>query len=183
MGCPPGGGAVRTLADEAATRLGVGRIVEWARAHALPGAALVGIQTGGARLAEAVASSLAAGGKTIPMGLLDITLYRDDLAMRLRQPVVRRTEMPFSVDGATILLLDDVLYTGRTLRAALGELHDLGRPARVLLGVLVDRGGRELPIQPDAFGIRCDVPSGERVEVDWSASAGPRILVTAEVPR
>ncbi len=127
---------------------------------------LVGIRTRGvpiaARLAEILASSV---GEGIDVGAVDITLYRDDLDRNNRWPVLRGTEIPFSVDNAEIVLVDDVLFTGRTVRAALNSVCDLGRPACVRLAVLVDRGGRELPIRADYVGLRCDALPGQRVVV------------------
>jgi len=117
--------------------------------------ALVGIRARGVPLAARIAESLRAlTGVHVPTGALDITLYRDDL-MRHQvgpQPLVRRTEIPFSIDDRLILLVDDVLYTGRTIRAALDALIDFGRPRAIQLVVLVDRGHRELPIRPDYVG-------------------------------
>ena len=130
--------------------------------------ALVGIRTRGVPLARRVARTLREiTGADVPTGALDITLYRDDLMRHAvgPQPVVRRTEIPFSIDDRKIILVDDVLYTGRTIRAALDELADFGRPARIMLAVLVDRGGRELPIQPDVVGKKVDVRPGGRVDV------------------
>jgi pyrimidine operon attenuation protein/uracil phosphoribosyltransferase len=91
-------------------------------------------------------------GEDVPVGAVDITLYRDDLGQANRWPVLRGTEIPFVVDGAEIILVDDVLFTGRTVRAALNAICDLGRPSRVRLAALIDRGHRELPVQPDVVG-------------------------------
>ncbi len=115
--------------------------------------ALVGIQTRGVPLARRLARKLAEMGvEEPPVGILDINLYRDDLSRVAAHPVVRRTEIPFPVEDRRIVLVDDVLYTGRTIRAALDALTDLGRPRLIRLAVLVDRGGREMPIQPDFVG-------------------------------
>jgi pyrimidine operon attenuation protein/uracil phosphoribosyltransferase len=117
--------------------------------------ALVGIRTRGVPLARRIARALQEiAGDDVPTGALDITLYRDDLMRQTvgPQPVVRRTEIPFSIDDRKILLVDDVLYTGRTIRAALDALIDFGRPGAIQLVVLVDRGHRELPIKADYVG-------------------------------
>jgi pyrimidine operon attenuation protein/uracil phosphoribosyltransferase len=100
-----------------------------------------------------------------PLGTLDIALYRDDLAQRGSAPVVGPTDIRFPIQGKSIVLVDDVLYTGRTIRAALSELLDFGRPRRVWLAVLVDRGGRELPIAADFAGARVEAGEGEDVQV------------------
>jgi len=118
------------------------------------------------RLAHARAGILAQiEGAGPPVGLLDITLYRDDLGARLDQPEVKETRIDFDITGREVLLVDDVLFTGRTIRAALNALMDFGRPARVLLAVLVDRGHRELPIRPDFVGKNIPTEAGDRVEV------------------
>ena len=115
--------------------------------------ALVGIQTGGVVLANRLVSKVAAlTGKPPRTGTIDITLYRDDLAQATHFPEIRSTDVLFDVGGIEIVLVDDVLYTGRTIRAALDALMDLGRPRAVRLAVLMDRGGRELPIRPDFLG-------------------------------
>ncbi|MBI1872524.1 MAG: bifunctional pyr operon transcriptional regulator/uracil phosphoribosyltransferase PyrR [Acidobacteria bacterium] len=117
--------------------------------------ALVGIRTRGVPVAKRIARNLfEITSEQVPTGALDITLYRDDLMRHAigPQPVVRRTEIPFSIDGKKILLVDDVLYTGRTVRAALDALIDFGRPSAIQLVVLVDRGHRELPIRADYVG-------------------------------
>ncbi len=107
----------------------------------------------------------ASDGVTVPRGALDITLYRDDLQTVGPRPVVGPTDVPGEIDGKNVVIVDDVLYTGRTIRAALDELADFGRPARIALAVLIDRGGRELPIQPDIVGKKVDARPGERVDV------------------
>jgi pyrimidine operon attenuation protein / uracil phosphoribosyltransferase len=127
---------------------------------------LIGVRTRGVPLAQRLAQKL---GTYTPdevlVGAVDITLYRDDLGQGRRWPVLRGTEIPFRVDGAEIVLVDDVLFTGRTIRAALNEICDLGRPARIRLAVLVDRGHREIPIQPDVVGLQLATSRRDRVRV------------------
>jgi len=131
--------------------------------------ALVGIQRRGAHLAKrlhALTSELLE--PAVPLGTVDISFYRDDFALRAggsASPVVHATELEFSVDGRTIVIVDDVLYTGRTVRAAIDEVFDFGRPARVQLAVLVDRGHRELPIRPDYVGKNIPTSQEQRVNV------------------
>ena len=130
--------------------------------------ALVGVRSRGVPLAKRIARSLKEiTGRDVPVGSLDITLYRDDLMRHAvgPQPVVRRTDIPFSIDGRTILLVDDVLYTGRTTRAALDALTDFGRPKSIQLVALVDRGHRELPIKADYVGKNLPTASDESVQV------------------
>lgn len=128
--------------------------------------AFIGIRSRGLPLAERMAATLSSVlGQDVPVGVLDITLYRDDLAEKAGAPIVRPTEIPFSLKGRTVILVDDVLFSGRTIRAALDALLDHGRPKRVWLAVLVDRGGRELPIQADFLGLKLDVTEGQRVSV------------------
>ncbi len=127
---------------------------------------LVGIQRRGVQVAERIAAVIASReGVQVPRGALDITLYRDDLQTIGPRPVVGRTEIPFELDGKRVVIVDDVLFTGRTVRAALNELSDFGRPARVSLAVVIDRGGRELPIHPDVVGKHIEVNAGARVDV------------------
>ena len=128
---------------------------------------LMGIQRRGVQLAERLASEIErAEGQRPPVGTLDITLYRDDLTAIGPRPVLGETRLPpGGIDGRNLVIVDDVLYTGRTARAALDELADFGRPSRIWLCVLVDRGGRELPIQPDVVGRAIDVEAGEVVAV------------------
>jgi len=161
--------AMRVLADEAKVAALVGDLTDAvARDMAASDApspdawALVGIRSRGDLLAQRMAGKLAVA----HVGTLDITLYRDDLSEITNQPVVRTTEIPFAIDGLNVVLVDDVLMTGRSVRAALQSLMDLGRPRRVWLAVLVDRGGRELPIAPDAVGMDLTgVGQGEKVLV------------------
>ena len=128
--------------------------------------AIVGIQRRGVQLAARLVTLLKErDGLTIPVGALDITLYRDDLQTVGPRPVVGKTILDFDIEGRHIVIVDDVLYTGRTVRAALDELADFGRPARIALAVLIDRGGRELPIHPDIVGKKVDVLPTDRVDV------------------
>ena len=127
---------------------------------------LVGIRSRGLPMAERLGRMLEASlGREIPIGILDITLYRDDLTEMAGSPIVRPTEIPFRLRDKTVVLVDDVLFTGRTIRAGLDALLDHGRPKRVWLAVLVDRGGRELPIQADFVGLKLEVPMTQRVSV------------------
>jgi pyrimidine operon attenuation protein / uracil phosphoribosyltransferase len=135
--------------------------------------ALVGIQTRGVPLASRLRRLVAERrGVELLLGALDITFHRDDVLVRDgarppgRQPIVRATSVPFSLEGMTVVLVDDVLYTGRTIRAAIDALLDFGRPARVQLAVLVDRGHRELPIRPDYVGKNLPTARSERIQVE-----------------
>jgi pyrimidine operon attenuation protein/uracil phosphoribosyltransferase len=126
---------------------------------------LVGIRRRGVPLSNRIAATVADFvGVRVPVGVLDITLYRDDLRLRTPVPVVYVTSMPADITGRTVVLVDDVLYTGRTARAGLDALADLGRAARIQLAVLVDRGHRELPIKADFVGKNVPTADGERVE-------------------
>lgn len=130
------------------------------------GLVVVGIQRRGVQLAERIVASIREREAVeIPTGALDITLYRDDLQTVGPRPVVGPTHLPWELAGRVVVIVDDVLYTGRTVRAALDELADFGRPARIALAVLVDRGGRELPIHADVVGKRVDVERADRVDV------------------
>jgi pyrimidine operon attenuation protein/uracil phosphoribosyltransferase len=127
---------------------------------------LVGIQRRGVQLAARLVSLIEEREHvTVPQGALDITLYRDDLQTVGPRPVVGPTSIPEDIDGKRVVIVDDVLYTGRTVRAALDELADFGRPRRIALAVLVDRGGRELPIHADVVGKKVAVPPGGRIDV------------------
>ncbi|PYM54668.1 MAG: bifunctional pyr operon transcriptional regulator/uracil phosphoribosyltransferase PyrR [Candidatus Rokuibacteriota bacterium] len=128
--------------------------------------ALVGLRTRGVALAQRIAARLQAiEGVQVPVGTLDITLYRDDLGLLGEAPVLRGTDIPFDVTGKIVVLVDDVLYTGRTIRAALDAIIDLGRPRLVQLAVLVDRGHRELPIRADYVGKNLPTARREAVQV------------------
>jgi pyrimidine operon attenuation protein/uracil phosphoribosyltransferase len=127
---------------------------------------VVGIQRRGVQLAQRIVTMIEKSeGARVPSGALDITLYRDDLQTVGPRPVVGPTHIPWAIDDKHVVIVDDVLYTGRTVRAALDELADFGRPARIGLAVLVDRGGRELPIHADIVGKKVDVQAGERIDV------------------
>jgi len=137
--------------------------------------AVIGIRSRGEVLAERLSSKLSQElNREVPCGTLDITLYRDDLNSPHGegQPQVRTTEIGFDIDGKIIILVDDVLYTGRSARAAMDALIDLGRPRAIKLAVLVDRAGRELPIQADYAGYKADVAPGKLVQVSLIESDG-----------
>jgi pyrimidine operon attenuation protein / uracil phosphoribosyltransferase len=138
------------------------------RNQGLDGLTLIGIQTGGVWLAEALGAEISRidseSGTSVPVGSIDASLYRDDIALRPVSPAAV-SSIDFDVDGATIVLVDDVLFTGRTVRAALDALGDYGRPRSVQLAVLVDRGHRELPIRPDFIGKNLPTSSDESVSV------------------
>jgi pyrimidine operon attenuation protein/uracil phosphoribosyltransferase len=149
------GRALRRLASE---------IVE--RNRGAQDVVLLGIRRRGDFLAERIASEISKlEPVTVPVGYLDITLYRDDLGTRLEQPVVHKTEIMFPIDDRIVVLVDDVLFTGRTVRAALTAVLDIGRARKVQLAVLCDRGGRELPVAPDYVGFVVDVRPREQVKV------------------
>ncbi len=124
--------------------------------------AMVGIHTGGVWIAERLHRTLGLPG---PLGSLDISFYRDDFTRIGMNPQVRPSNLPFDIDNRHIILVDDVLHTGRTIRAALNELFDYGRPASIMLAVLVERSGRELPIEADVIGRRMDLAAGEHVKL------------------
>lgn len=158
----------RQLLDEA----GIARILRRIaheiveRNAGVGGIALVGVRTGGLILAERLVRLIAeAEGQAPPLGAVDIALYRDDVFEGLPRPEVGPTELPFALPGRTIVLVDDVLYTGRTVRAALDALMDFGRPRAVQLAVLVDRGNRELPIQADYVGMKVETTRAQSVRV------------------
>src|SRR3954454_3871983 len=134
---------------------------------------LVGIRTRGVPLAEKLAAEIERmEGHEIPVGVLDITLYRDDLSTIAAQPQVKGTHLPRPIDDCVVVLCDDVLYTGRTVRAALDELVDFGRPKAVKLAVLIDRGHRELPIQADYVGKNVPTSQHEIIEVSFQSTDG-----------
>jgi pyrimidine operon attenuation protein / uracil phosphoribosyltransferase len=153
------------------------------------GLMLIGIQRRGVPLARRIAESiLEHEGADVPVGALDITFYRDDLSMVAQQPVVKGTELPAGIDGRTVILVDDVLYTGRTIRAAMDALVDFGRPQVIRLAVLVDRGHRELPIRADHVGKNVPTSREELVRVHLEEIDGEdgveieRLVVPAAEP-
>ena len=144
---------------------------------------IVGIRTRGEVLAARLAAGLEASGITVGRGVLDITLYRDDLSEIGPRPLVRPTELSIDLDGRPLVLVDDVIFTGRSVRAALDALADFGRPSVVKLAVLVDRGGRELPIQPDLSALTlADVPRDHRVNVRLAETDGVDEIVVEKIP-
>jgi pyrimidine operon attenuation protein / uracil phosphoribosyltransferase len=143
--------------------------------------AVIGIRRRGVPLAQRVAARLTElGGAPPRTGVLDITLYRDDLSLVAAQPVVGKTEIQFPIDGLRVVLTDDVLFTGRTVRSAIDALFALGRPARIELAVLVDRGLRELPIQADHVGESIDTTRNQRVDVYLREIDGEDQVVVAD---
>jgi len=161
------------LLDGEALRRAVRRIAhEFAEKHPKGDIALVGIQTRGVPLAHRLAKEFQEieGGKVLPVGSLDISFHRDDLTRNT--PVPKGTEVFFDVKDRTVILVDDVLYTGRTIRAAMDALCDLGRPKIIQLAVLVDRGHRELPIRPDFVGKNLPTAPGQKIRVQLSEQDG-----------
>jgi pyrimidine operon attenuation protein/uracil phosphoribosyltransferase len=142
---------------------------------------IVGIQRRGVQLAAQIVSTISEREKAeVAQGALDITLYRDDLQTVGPRPVVGQTQIPVDIDGKNVVIVDDVLYTGRTIRAALDELADFGRPKRIALAVLIDRGGRELPIQPEIVGKKVTAASSQRVDVMVEELDGRNAVVIAD---
>lgn len=134
---------------------------------------LVGIRSGGDLLAAQLRKRLAEiEGESLPLGTIDVTMYRDDLSSRGSLPV-GKTDLPFPLEGRRVILVDDVLYTGRTIRAAMDALMDIGRPRSIQLAVLVDRGHRELPIRPDYIGRNVPTSREEKIQVDFDAEHNP----------
>jgi len=134
---------------------------------------LIGIRTGGDHIAASLAQKIASiEGEQLPLGAIDITMYRDDLGSRGSLPL-GKTDVPFDIDGKKIVLVDDVLYTGRTIRAAMDALIDLGRPRNIQLAVLIDRGHRELPIRPDYVGRNVPTSREEDVVVEFGDDRQP----------
>ena len=142
---------------------------------------IVGIQRRGVQLAARLVALIKEREKVdVPQGALDITLYRDDLQTVGPRPVVGPTNIPVDMQGKVVIIVDDVLYTGRTVRAALDELADFGRPKRIALAVVIDRGGRELPIAPDVVGKVVDVQEGHRVDLFIEELDGRDAVILAE---
>ncbi len=159
----------RVLLDDKAIERSINRIVHeiLEKNQGSKNLSLIGIRTRGIFLAKRIRDKIEeVEGRVLPFGILDITMYRDDIARMKASLEVKKTDIPFDVNNMTIVLVDDVLYTGRTTRAAIDAIMDLGRPKRIQLAVLIDRGSRELPIQPDYTGIRYSaVTEDEEVSV------------------
>lgn len=166
--------------DRALTRI-AHEIVE--RAKGCQDVVLIGIRTRGIHLARRLADKIRRiEGTPVPLGIIDITLYRDDLRRRFDHPKLERTEIPFSLTDKRVILVDDVLFTGRTIRAALDGLMDLGRPQSIQLAVLVDRGHRELPIRADYVGRNVPTSLQESVKVWLNEEDGLEQVVILERP-
>lgn len=178
----------RVILDKAGIRRTIDRIsheiVE--QNGGVSGLALVGVVRKGDILAARLRAALLNidPAAEVPLGSLDITLYRDDLGKPGPKPLVRRSDIPFDITGLTMVLVDDVVYTGRTTRAALDALNDYGRPRAIRFAALVDRGGRELPIQPDFVGLTVSPLPAERVKVEFSEDGGveDRVLIMDASP-
>ena len=153
--------AERLNTDALLDRLESGLRQEIAR-RAIKEPVMIGIHSGGAWIAEILHARL---GIREPLGKLDISFYRDDFSQIGMNPQVRASHLPFRVEGRDILLIDDVFYTGRTIRAALNEIFDYGRPAQIVLGVLLERDGRQIPMRPDCVGGMFDLPPGQRIKL------------------
>ena len=183
MSVPAGYRERQVLMDEGRRARTLSRIAhEIAERHPdMAETALVGVRSRGVPLARRLAAlAKKASGAEPRVGALDITLYRDDFTMLAAQPIRKGTEIPFPIEGRTVVLVDDVLYTGRTVRAALDELIDFGRPARVELAVLVDRGHRELPIRADYVGRTLTTARDESVQVLLKEEDGEDRVVLLE---
>jgi pyrimidine operon attenuation protein/uracil phosphoribosyltransferase len=173
------------IMDEEAMRRALVRIAHEVleRNQGISNLCVIGIRTRGVPLAQRLARLIGQiEGREIPCGVIDITLYRDDLTTIAYQPVVHKTEVPFSIEGRTVILVDDVIYTGRTVRAALDALIDLGRPRTIQLAVMVDRGHRELPIRADFVGKNLPTAVREIVAVQLTETDGQERVVIREVP-
>jgi pyrimidine operon attenuation protein/uracil phosphoribosyltransferase len=148
------------------------------RTRGTPHLGLVGIRRGGVPIARRIAAEIkAAEGRTVPVGAIDITLYRDDAAIALPDPKIGPSEIDFEIADWDVVLVDDVLHTGRTVRAAIDCLLDYGRPRRVWLAALCDRGGRELPVAPDFVGRVLDVDPGAVLDVNAEGAGADRALI------
>jgi len=153
----------------------VAKLAEQIRRDSGPSVALVGIYTGGVWIAERLHRML---GLTTPIGTIDVAFYRDDYKRTGLRPGVKPSDIPFKVEDADIILIDDVLYTGRTIRAALNEIFDYGRPTSIRLAALVDRGGRQLPICPQFVGATMQVAAEESVELRQEAGRFSLALIS-----
>jgi pyrimidine operon attenuation protein/uracil phosphoribosyltransferase len=175
MGDAPGTYRKIRLMDAAAMKRAVARLAQEIveSQGGTEGFVLIGVRTRGVPLARRLAAELERReGARVPVGVLDITLYRDDLTTIASSPVLKRTEISFPVEGKTVILCDDVLYTGRTVRAAIDAILDFGRPRKILLCILVDRGRREFPIEAQLVGKRVATSASEIVEVSFHETDG-----------
>ncbi len=155
------------------------RLAERMRAAVTPDTALVGIHTGGVWLAQRLHKALAL---TQPLGTIDVSFYRDDYGSRGLHPKVKPSNIPFEVADADIILVDDVLYTGRTIRAAMNELFDYGRPNRIRLAALIDRGGRQLPIAAQFVGAEISVSDAEQIELQTNEHGRLSLALNRQMP-
>ncbi len=174
----------KILMDEVAMKRAITRIAHEIieRNKGVQKLALIGIRRRGGPLANRLAERIEdIEGVKVPVGILDITLYRDDLTTLSSQPQVHRTEVFFDISGLTIVLVDDVIYTGRTIRAAMDALIDLGRPSSIQLAVLVDRGHRELPIKPDFIGKNIPTSRSEEISVNVLEIDGQDEVILREI--
>ncbi len=157
----------------------IATLVEKLRARANAELGIIGIRTGGVWVAERLHQAL---GLVLPMGTIDVSFYRDDYGRVGLHPGVKPSEIPFKVENRNILLVDDVLYTGRTVRAAINEIFDYGRPGTLWLAALVDRGGRQLPFAADAVGATLSIPQNQRVELLRAPDGGLSLEYQATQP-
>lgn len=168
------------ILDESAIKRGIVRISHeiLEKNKGIENLVIIGIRTGGAYLAEVIASAIKSiENEEIRCGAIDITLYRDDFAVQKSRNPVGKTEIPFSLEGKKVVLVDDVLFTGRTIRAAMDAMMDYGRPACVQLAVLIDRGHRELPIRADFVGRNVPTSLKENVVVEFDSNNQPVMVV------
>jgi pyrimidine operon attenuation protein/uracil phosphoribosyltransferase len=151
------------------------------RNHGVAGLAIVGIHTGGVYLAQRIKQQIETREEVqLPAGTLDITLYRDDWSLISQNPIVKKSDIGFLLEDKRVILVDDVIFTGRTIRAAMDAIMDYGRPLSIQLAVLIDRGGRELPIQPDYIGLPVSPGSNERVDVLLAEKDGRDAVVLSK---
>ncbi|MFC1733049.1 bifunctional pyr operon transcriptional regulator/uracil phosphoribosyltransferase PyrR [candidate division KSB1 bacterium] len=177
---------ISKLLDKAALDKTIERIVNeiLEKRSNLSKTAIIGMQTRGVHIAKRLAEKIRRiRGVSPDLGVLDVTFYRDDFRTRLKQPKVQITDIPFTIDDTNLILVDDVLYTGRTIRAALNALMDFGRPSRIDLVVLIDRGNRELPIEPNFVGEKSKTLPSEEIQVRIEEIDGEDGVYIIEAPK